>query len=362
MNKKEKWEWIWTGFAILLLAVVVVTTLPEVFTVGGVPAVYKVDIPANTPSSDVVQTTVHAMQYVFTVQENGGGINSELVLPNGSVLPFYYNLMVVHPGQYLNMTMYAVIGKTATENMFIPVYNSKYVVDTQIVPGLVQYAVWYAGTTSGSPIACGAYAFLDGEYDGPWFAYDVGEILVIPSSGYIPASAIQSYVSSSNNAHTSGLVGDPYNPPIILETSTNTPELYVEADQYAAFNDSIPGPTFVVNANSTVTVYLTIPTPNNDHNWLYNYTTAGTPTPVNDLYVDVYAVWWNGTITPAAQPQLIKYNTPMEFTFTAKAPAYIYGIIYPAYYVYNLDDMSNLLTGEQAGYLMSLWGTILVEG
>ena len=96
MNKKEKWEWIWTGFAILLLAVVVVTTLPEVFTVGGVPSVYKVDIHSSTPSSDVVQTTVNATQYVFIVKESAGGINSELVLPNGSVLPFYYNLSLIH--------------------------------------------------------------------------------------------------------------------------------------------------------------------------------------------------------------------------------------------------------------------------
>ena len=362
MVSKEQYEWIWTGFAILLLAIVVVTTLPQDFTVGGIPAVITHDIPSGTPSSDIIDTTVYAMQYVFTISEHGGGINSELVLPNGSVLPFYYNLMVIHPGQYLNMTMYAVNGKTATENMYIPVYNSKYVVDTQIVPGLVQYAVWYAGNVSGYPIACGAYAFLDGEYNGPWFAYDVGEILVIPQSGYISPSAIQKYMTSSNLAHTSGLVGDPYNPPIILETSTTTPVLTVVSDNYDAFNDSIPGPTFVVKANSTVTVNIIIPTPTGDHNWLLNYSTTGVASPMTDLYVDVYAVWWNGTITPVATPQLIKYNTPMTFTFTAKAPAYLYGIIYPAFYNYDLDGMSNLITGEQMGYIMSLWGTILVEG
>ncbi|MBB5253369.1 oxidase [Sulfurisphaera ohwakuensis] len=361
--KKETWEWIWTGFAILLLAIVVVTTLPQVFTVGGTSTVFSADIPSNTPTSMVIQTTVYAEEYVFMVQEHGGGIDSELVLPNGTVLPYYYNLMVVHPGQYLNMTMYAVMGKTATENMYIPVYNSKYVVDTQIVPGLTQYAVWYAATSSGTPIAEGAYAFLDGEYNGPWFSYDVGEILVIPTSGYFSPNDISSYISSSNAAHSSGLVGDPYNPPIIV-VSGSSPVLYAVSDKYAAFNDSIPGPTFIINANSTATLKLYIPTPDNDHNWLDNYTASGTPEPMTGLYVGVYAVWWNGTITPVAYQMLnaSTYNTYMTFTFRANAPAYVYGIIYPAYYVYNLDGMSNPLTGEQAGYLMSLWGTILVEG
>lgn len=361
--KKETWEWVWTGFAILLLAVVVVTTLPQVFTAGGTATVFQSDIPANTPSSKVIQTTVYAEQYVFMVHENGGGITSELVLPNGTTLPYYYNLMVLHPGQYLNMTMYAVDGKTATENMYTPVYNAKYVIDTQIVPGLTQYAVWYAGTPSDSPIAEGAYAFLNGEYNGPWFAYHVGEILVIPSSGYFSPSDISSYISSSQGAHTSGLVGDPYNPPIIT-VSGSSPVLYVVSDKYAAFNDSIPGPTFVINANSTATLKIYIPTPDNDHNWLYNYTFGGVPSAVNGLYVGVYAVWWNGTITPVAYQVLNSstYNTYMTFTFKAIAPAYVYGIIYPVFYSYNLEGMSNTLTGEDMGYLMSLWGTILVEG
>jgi len=361
--KKETWEWIWAGFAILLLAVLVVTTLPQIFTAGGDATVFQSDIPANTPSSMVIQTNVYAEQYVFKVHESGGGINSELILPNGTSLPYYYNLMVVHPGQYLNMTMYAVNGKTATENMYIPVYNSKYVVDTQIVPGLTQYAVWYAGTTSGSPIAEGAYAFLDGEYNGPWFAYDTGEILVIPTSGYFSPNDISNYISSSNAAHSSGLVGDSYNPPIITETGSH-PVLYAVSDKYALFNDSVPGPTFVINANSTATLKLYISEPSNDHNWLQNYTSAGTPQAVTGLYVGVYAVWWNGTITPVAYQMLnaSTYNTYMTFTFNAKAPAYVYGIITPTYNVYNLDGMSNTLTGEDAGYLMSLWGTILVEG
>ena len=356
--KKETWEWMWTGFAILLLVVVVVTTLPQVFTVGGDVQVFQKDIPTG---AQVVNVKVYAEQYVFNISESGSGIQSEIISPNGTVLQnYYFNLMIVHPGQYLNMTMYAVNGKTATENMYIPVYNSKYVVDTQIVPGLTQYAVWYAGTTSGTPIAEGAYAFLDGEYNGPWFAYDVGEILVIPSSGFFTPSDISAYMASSSAAHSSGLIGDPYNPPIIPKTNTTHPVLYVVADKYALFNDSVPGPTFVVNASSTVTLYMTIPTPDNDHNWLYNYTSAGTPQPMQGLMVGVYAVYNNGTIK-LIQSEPLTYNTPMIFNFTAGAPAYLYGIITPAYYVYNLDGMSNTLTGEDAGYLMSLWGVILVQ-
>ncbi|MCQ4449039.1 MAG: oxidase, partial [Sulfolobales archaeon] len=51
------------------------------------------------------------------------------------------------------------------------------------------------------------------------------------------------------------------------------------------------------------------------------------------------------------------------FTFKAEgAPVYLYGIVYPVFNVYNIDGMSNQLTGEDMGMLMSLWGAILVEG
>ncbi|TRM85039.1 oxidase, partial [Sulfolobus sp. E3] len=46
----------------------------------------------------------------------------------------------------------------------------------------------------------------------------------------------------------------------------------------------------------------------------------------------------------------------------AEAPAYLYGLITPVFYNYNFMNMSNDLTGEQYGYVMGLWGAILVEG
>jgi len=51
-----------------------------------------------------------------------------------------------------------------------------------------------------------------------------------------------------------------------------------------------------------------------EHNYLYNYSAAGVPSPVQGIEVGVYAVWWNGTVSLVAQ-QPISYGKPMIFTF-----------------------------------------------
>ncbi len=358
MDRKERWEITWTVVSIVLLAAALIGTLPQVFTVGGDPTVFN-NIPSGT--TNVVQANITAMQYVFEVQERGP-VNSQLILPTGQKLDYYYNLMVVPYDGWINATMYAVLGKTATENLYIPTYNAKYVVDTQIVPGLVQYATWGAVDGNGNPIAPGVYAFLSGEYAGPWYSYYVGEIIVLPKGTYYTSSDIASYESMMQSVMNGlSLQGDPYNPPYIDLTSTMNPHLYLVADNYDAFNSSVPGPTAIVKAGSNVTVTMTIPTPNNDHNYLLNYTASGQPYVVNDVYVGIYAVYPNGTIVPVAYQQ-IQYDKPMTFTFKAEgAPVYLYGIVYPVFNVYNIDGMSGKLAGEDMGMLMSLWGAILVE-
>jgi len=353
----DRYEIYWMVIGIVLLAITALATYPMVYTLGGSPNVTS-DIPSNTSSNRVINTIINATQYTFMISESSESLKSITILPNGEILPYYYNLMVVHPGEYLNMTMYGVEGKSATESMYIPVYNSKYVVDTKILPGISQYAVWYSGTTNGSYLPYGAYTFLNSEYNGPWFSYQAGEILVIPESGYIPYSSLLSYISSTKVAQSSGLIGDPYNPPLYISNSTD-PTFYLVSDDYALFNDSVPGPTFAVAENSTVTLKIYIPTPKGDHNWLYNYSSNGEPYAINNIYVGVYAVWWNGTITPVVY-QLIKYDSPINFTFEARAPAYLYGIIYPSFYNFNPNNLSSSLLGEQKGYVMSLWGSVLV--
>lgn len=359
MDRKERWELTWTVVSIILLVVAFVSTLPQAFTVGGDATVFS-NIPSG--ATNVVQTTVDAVQYVFYVHEKGP-VNSQLMLPNGTTLDYYYNLMVVPYDGWVNATMYAELGKTATENLFIPTYNAKYVVNTQIVPGLVQYAVWGAVNTNGNPLTPGVYAFLSGEYAGPWYSYYVGEIVVLPHSQYYSPSEIQAYEANMQQVESGlALHGDPYNPPVVDLTGTMSPHVYLVSDEYDTFNSSVPGPTVIVKAGSNVTVTMYIPTPNNDHNYLLNYTSTGTPYVVKNVYVGIYALYPNGTIVPVAYKQ-IQYDTPMTFTFQAKgAPVYFYGIIYPVFNVYNIDGMSGPLTGEDMGLLMSLWGAILVEG
>ncbi|MEM0091284.1 MAG: oxidase [Saccharolobus sp.] len=351
MDKKEKFELYWTIYVIILFAIVLAATAPSVFTVGGNPSSVQAGsiIPVNAVSDNkVIQGVLYSYQYYFAIKENGGGITSNEL---GS--QYYYNLMVAHPGQYINLTLYAA-PHTATANFYFAEYGT-HVDDVQIVPGLVQYAPVVV------PNVTGAYAFLNGEYNGPWFSYQVGLLLVLPYQGYMSPSDVNAYIAKTNIAQSSALVGDPYNPPIVVYNTTMTPTIYLVANKYALFNNSVPGPTAIVLHNSNVTVKMYIPTPDNDHNFLYNYSANGTPYVVSNVKVGIYAVWWNGSITLVKEVP-IQYNTTMTFTFNAEAPAYLYGLITPVAYNYNFMDMSNTLTGEQTGYVMGLWGVILVEG
>ncbi|WP_338599537.1 oxidase [Sulfolobus tengchongensis] len=350
MDKKEKFELYWVIYVIILFAIVIGATAPSVFTVGGNSSSVQAGtvIPQTAVSNDkVIQGTLYSYQYYFAIKENGGGITSNEL---GNSL--YYNVMVAHPGEYINLTMYAPFGE-ATANFYFPDYAT-HVDDVQIVPGLVQYAPVVV------PNITGAFAFLNGEYNGPWFSYQVGLLLVIPYQGYMSPIDVSKYVTQTHLAQATMLVGDPYNPPIILYNTTKSPVINLVANQYALFNNSVPGPTAIVLANSTVTLNMYIPMPHSDHNFLYNYSADGTPYAVSNVYVGIYAVWWNGSITLVKEVP-IQYNKTIILTFNANAPAYLYGLITPVYYNYNFMDMSNTLTGEQTGYVMGLWGSILVE-
>lgn len=339
MDKKEKYELAWVSFVIVLFAVVIIGTLPQDFTVGGVPN--SLSVLKDVPSTQVVQTTVLSKQYVFLFKESGA-VNSQEM---GS--PCLYNLIIAHPGEWLNLTMRSA---DVTANFYFPDYADT-VVDDQIVPGLVTYDALRV------PNITGPFVFLNGEYNGPWYSYQVGELLVLPTSGYFSPAQLGELHAQDVKAQSSGLVGDPYNPQMVGPSSQFT----VVTDSYGIFNGSVPGPTLVTKQGDQVVLKMLFNTPASDHNYLYNYSESGTPYPVQDIYVGVYAVWWNGTITPVEQQQ-VTYGKPMVFSFNATAPAYLYGIVTPVYYVYNPNGMSNNLIGQDKGYVMGAWGTILVEG
>ncbi|MEM0063643.1 oxidase [Metallosphaera sp.] len=339
MDKKEKYELAWVSFVIILFGIVIVGTLPQDFTVGGVPN--SLAVLDHVSPNNIVNTRIVSEQYVFKVQESGA-VNAQ---ENGNTE--LNNLIIAHPGEWLNLT---ITSADVTENFYFPDYADQ-VVDDQIVPGLVTYDALRV------PNITGPFVFLNGEYNGPWFSYQAGELLVLPYSGYFSPSSVSQLILQNSKAQTSGLVGDPYNTPIVY---ANNPITLV-TDKYGVFNSSVPGPTLVAKENSEVTINMIFTTPSSDHNYLYNYSTTGVAQPVENVKVGIYAVWWNGTITTVSE-RPISYGTPMTFTFNATAPAYLYGIITPVYYNYDPLGMSNNFIGQDKGFVMGAWGTILVEG
>lgn len=342
MDKKERWELIWTIYVIVLFAIVIAGTIPQVFVVGGVPSVQK--CLEGVPPSKIINVHITSYQYYFKVSERGAGIVS-----NELGNPYYYNLIIGHPGEYLNITMTSA---DVTSNFYFPDYSTK-VVSDQIVPGIVTYEVIPV------PKITGAYAFIGGEYNGPWFSYQTGLLLSLPYSGYFTKGNISEYVKQTSIAKSSALKGDPYNPPIVGPSTS----FYLVGDQYGIFNSSVPGPTLITYAHKNVTVKMYLPTPSSERNYLLNYSVDGKPYVVTSVYIGIYAIWWNGTITLVKQVP-ISYDTVICFTFNATAPAYLYGIITPVYYNYNPDGLSTrlgALLGIQKGYVMGAWGVILVE-
>jgi terminal oxidase subunit len=346
MDMKERWEIIWLSIVLFLFAIVIYTTAQPIFNeVGGTQNQLQ-QIPSN---ARIINLALYAGQYYFKVYEKGE-INSIMNL-NNNIINYYYNVIIGKPSYWLNITMSSL---DVTHNLYIPIYNGK-VINVQILPNNQQYAVLQL------PNLPGVYTFLGGEYSGPWFPYETGVIIVLPNDGkYYNSNDINQYISQTNLAKTNALVGDPYNPPIIKLDSLQNPIIYLLGNDYGMFNNSVPGPTVIVKKNSNVIIVMKIPVPNNDHNYLLNYTN-GKPTPVKDIMIGIYAIWWNGTISVVKEIP-ISYNKELILNFEARAPAYLYGLITPIYYVYNVDNMSNLFNGIQKGYLTGLWGVILVEG
>jgi|ECHhosMinimDraft_1075155.scaffolds.fasta_scaffold01468_2 terminal oxidase subunit len=338
MEKGTKWE---LGFAlavIVLLGVVAVLTIPTDYEVGGVPSSTSL---ASQDPGDVVQVHVEQLQYVFNISESG------------SVEGHFYNLIVAHPGQVLNLTMTAPKGAT-TGNFYFPDYGDQ-VVDDQIVPLMTAYDALKV------PIIPGAYAFLDGEYDGPWYTYQVGLILDIPSSGLFKQEQLSQYYSQTTQARSQGLIGDTYNPPISFYNGSAT-NVILSADPYGVFNSSIPGPTIVVRNGSQLTVEMYLSTPSPVHSYLLTYVN-GYPENVTNASIGLYGVLHNGTLVPLEQ-SVIRYDQPVQFKIPVNGefPAYLYGIINPVYNNYDPYNESSTLVGENFGLIMGAWGVILVEG
>jgi len=342
--RNENIELLWLGIVLVLLAILVVVTAETIFNdVGGVPA----SVTQIPNGAQVINVTLIAHQYYFQVYENGL-VNSKIIIDN-QVLPYYNNLIITKPGVWLNITM---LSADVTHNLYVPIFDTK-VINVQILPQMKQYA------TMPTPSIPGFYTFLGGEYSGPLYAYEVGGILVLPNDNqYYKWSEISKYIQITQQAHNGQLTGDPFNPPVIVYNTT-TSLVYLKGNDYGIFNNSIPGPTIIVSKDSNVTLKFFIPVPNNDHNYLYNYTN-GNPVPVN-LKLGIYAVWWNGSIIKVKEISVV-YGKEIDISFKASAPAYIYGMIQPIYYVYNVANMSNLFNGIQKGYVMGLWGVILVVG
>ncbi|GGU00456.1 hypothetical protein GCM10007116_17100 [Sulfodiicoccus acidiphilus] len=339
MEQSTKWELGFVALVVILFGVVIVATVPTDYRVGGVPSSTTL---AEQDPGKVIETHVEQLQYVFNITERGD--------VNGN----YYNLIVAHQGDVLNLTMTAPLRDSATGNFYFPDYADQ-VVDDQIVPAMVSYDALSV------PRIPGAYAFLDGEYDGPWYTYQVGLVLVLPQSGLYSPQELSAYVAQTDQAKASGLSGDNYNPPVVFYNSTS-PNVVLATDPYGVFNSSVPGPTLVLRNGSTASITLYFAPPSPVHNYLVTYVN-GRPVEVTNISVGIYGVESNGALVPLAQAPIV-YGSPMHFTVDVDGqfPAYLYGLVKPVYNNYDPYNESSLLVGEDTGLVMGAWGVILVEG
>lgn len=86
----DRYEIYWMVIGIVLLAITALATYPMVYTLGGSPNVTS-DIPSNTSSNRVINTIINATQYTFMISESSESLKSITILPNGEILPYYYN-------------------------------------------------------------------------------------------------------------------------------------------------------------------------------------------------------------------------------------------------------------------------------
>ncbi|MEM0117825.1 MAG: cbb3-type cytochrome c oxidase subunit I [Conexivisphaerales archaeon] len=330
---KTKAEVIWTLMAVSLLALTALLTAPYAMHEGGalsnVPAEYL--DPGN-----VVNIRAVAYQYYWVFeQQNVSSLNYFVVYPSAKVL--------------INGT---ASSGNALANLYMPIFSDR-VVDNQLYQGYNSY-IWFD-----APSIPGIYGFMNGEYNGPFYTYMGGEMLVMPPQGLLTQEELQQYLASVSQ--------DPYTPPINMYKG----EAQLVMSRFGMWNDTDPAPTIVVKNSSAVTLkfYVPVEAVTSVSNYMLNITSSNFETETLN-----YLTMHNNTlpyviqlihILPNGQAQVIgsagmKVGTPIQLSFTAQPGAYVYGVINPISYRLDPNGLSSMLMGESQGQISSLWGMVLV--
>ncbi|MEM3671410.1 MAG: cbb3-type cytochrome c oxidase subunit I [Thermoprotei archaeon] len=334
-SAKRRAELTWTGIAIFLLAAAAVSTLPYAVTVGGniqnVPSIYLQDPPA------VLRVSVTAYQYFWLFTESG--------IPNSTV-----NFFTVNPGQRVLFNGTAANGN-ALANFYMPIFSDR-VLNNEL------YQEYHSLLYLTAPNVPGVYGFMNGEYNGPFYTYMGGEMVVMPPGGVLNNSQVKLYGEQ--------IVEDPYTPAAEFIGKT----VGLSMSETGMWNNSDPGPTLLAaeGGNYTLQFDVTLRSLVAFSNYLFNVTSANMTAVVQHYLsesggrlpftLELLHVYPNGVVR--VETQITPKVGVNSLTFQAGPGIYVYGLVQPVSYSFNPYGTAGYLTGADSGRLTSLWGTVLV--
>jgi terminal oxidase heme-binding subunit I len=333
---KRRAELTWSAVGIVLLALTVVATLPYEVNVGGalsnVPPAYLADPPS------VLGVRVVAHEYFWSFTESG-------VYNTTSV-----NYFITPPGERILFNGTTAKGN-ALANLFIPLYTD-HVVNQELYQGYDSYAWITAPTTPG------VYGFMNGEYNGPFYTYMGGEMIVMPEGGILTSTELRSYSAS--------LASDPYTPALVFSSS---PSFVMTG--YGMWNDTNPAPTVVAQNGTILTLNFYVSAENLAQyaNYMFNLTGRNTLAQVSSYLslhgntlpysLQVVRIAPDGSTSVVTQAAL-RVGANNVLRFTVQPGVYLYGILSPVSYAFDPYGMSGPFLGEDSGEITALWGAVLV--
>lgn len=331
---KERAEITWTAVAVALLALTAITTLPQALHVGGalvnVPKIYL------DPPVTLVNLTAYQYYWSFTV--------------NGTRTVDFF---VVAPGARVLINATAAPGN-GLANFYMPIYSDK-VVDYQLYQGYNSYIPFTA------PAQPGVYGFMNGEYNGPFYTYMGGEMVVMPPGGLLNSSDVVYMLRDAASV-------DPYTPPTTLVSGSAK----LVMDVFGNWNNTDPGPTLIApyGSNLTLNFEISLSALSSYSNYIFNLTQANTTATVVQYLsqhagklpfkIEILHISPQGAVSVVAEitPRLGD-NT---VTFRVEPGVYVYGVVNPIHYTFDPYGLSNTFNGESQGEITALWGTIMVSG
>lgn len=324
-------EYAWTAMGVFLLALTAAATLPQAVHVGGALA----NVPQGYLDSPVVDVKLVAYQYYWSFNVNGSNTT---------------NFFVVSPGS--KVLVNATVAKgNALADLYMPIFSDR-VVDYNIYQDHYAY-IWFT-----APTVPGVYGFVNGEYNGPFYSYMAGEMIVMPQGGLLNSSELEVLERG---------LSDPYSPPVVFVDG----EASLVMTPLGNWNNSVPAPTLVarVGSNLTLDFEIGLEALASYSNYVFNVSRA-------DLKVEVleYLSEHSNTlpfkievlhVSPNGEMSVVGSLTPTlghnRLSFTVEPGVYVYGVLEPIPYSFNPYGLSNGFNGYNQGYVTALWGTVMVS-